>query len=185
MCGNTNRGLQKDPELRVSGPNIQYIRSHCTADSQSTTEQFYALESLSLIVYLEVNQRGDGNIYNCSPWRTLGSSPVNYNHSWTLSAHISPRQGSSGMTDWCCPCWAALSQGPRHSNTEDICCVLRPPGCEQAQSFALFPFSSSLSSYQVFSTCCFHHFSCHREFYHVLQFTTAAKVTLDCLHTNL
>lgn len=58
-----------------------------------------------------------------------------------------------------------LPQGPTQSNTEDICCVVRPPSCEQAQSFALFPFSSSLSSYQAFSTCCFHHLSYCREFF--------------------
>lgn len=58
-----------------------------------------------------------------------------------------------------------LPQGPRQSNTEDICCVVRPQSCEQAQSFALFPFSSSFSSYQAFSTCCFHHFSYCREFF--------------------
>lgn len=58
-----------------------------------------------------------------------------------------------------------LSQGPRQSNTEDICSAIRPPSCEQAQSFALFPFSSALSSYPAFSTCCFHHFSYHRELF--------------------
>lgn len=58
-----------------------------------------------------------------------------------------------------------LPQGPRQSNTEDICCVVRPPSCEQPQSFALFPFSSSFSSYQAFSACCFHHLSYHRELF--------------------
>lgn len=61
MCGNTH--LHKNPELEFL---IQiFSTSDHTAGSQSSTELFFALDSMPLLGPLEVNRCEDGNIYNC------------------------------------------------------------------------------------------------------------------------
>lgn len=139
------------------------MRSHCAPASRSSTELFSASDGTSPVGDREVNHHGDGNISDRPPRRTPVSSPVN--HAWTPAAHdASPGGGPAAARrhSKLLPTTRSsrLPQGPRQSNTEDICCVVRPPSCEQVRSSALFPFSSSsFSSYQAFSTCCFHHSS--------------------------